>query len=256
MALIKFIDDENVYDVTLINCKNKNNINRIKIIFNPENKADELCLKNGFIELNEHNHVEQTNYRGMKYIYRKFDDNIAVVLTENEDDIYTEPIPEVNIETTPHIPTLNEVKQNKIAEFSAYCSSFITTGISLDIDGETEYFTYNDEDQINIKELFDTTIQTKVPMYYHANGKSCKLYSVEQIVALYSTASMNKMHHQTYFNQMKMYILSLKDKESVEALVYEVSELTGEYLDVYNAAMEQAKNSISVLLNNAGLSEV
>ena len=55
---------------------------------------------------------------------------------------------------------------------------------------------------------------------------------------------------------MKMYILSLNSKESVEALVYEVSELTGEYLDVYNAAMEQAKNSISVLLNNAGLSEV
>ncbi len=99
-------------------------------------------------------------------------------------------------------------------------------------------------------------LQTKMPMYYHANGKGCRLYSVEQIVNLYSTASMNKMHHQTYFNQMKMYIMSLEDKEAVDALEYGVSELNGEYLDTYNAAMEQAKNSVTVLLTQARLLEV
>ncbi len=53
------------------------------------------------------------------------------------------------------------------------------------------------KDQTNIKELFDLAIQTNVPMYYHSDGNSCKLYTVKQIIELYTTADMNKMHHIT-----------------------------------------------------------
>ncbi len=308
MAHIKFINDENLYNVTLSSYTVDRNVNRIKIVFNSADESNVAPIENGFIEVNEHNYVEQADFSNMKYIYRQLDD-ITFILTENEEDVYVEseivfnvryggtlngekkqvvknyedlviptPIPNENYEfigwspkiptsgkiensTTftalfKYIPTLDEVKQNKIFDFSMKCNYAITNGVALELDGETEYFSYNDEDQGNIKEIFDLALQTKMPMYYHANGKGCRLYSVEQIVNLYSTASMNKMHHQTYFNQMKMYIMSLKDKETVDALEYGVTELTGEYLDTYNAAMEQAKNSVTVLLTQAGLVEV
>lgn len=254
MAIIKFTNNEKLHTVTLTNYPSPTDRKRVKLCFSSEEEAGEATVESGFVELNEHNHIVQSDFSNMTFLYRKLADNKTFILSDTEGDIYVAPVP--TPEPEPYAPTLEEVKQNKILDFSMLCNSAITGGVALEMDGEREYFSYNDEDQRNIKEIFDLAIQTKVPMYYHANGKSCKLYSVEQIVALYSTASMNKMHHQTYFNQMKMYILSLEDKESVGALVYEVSELTGEYLDVYNAAMEQTKNSISVLLNNAGLSEV
>ncbi|MBQ7781114.1 MAG: hypothetical protein IJ405_03730 [Lachnospiraceae bacterium] len=254
MAIIKFTNNEKLHTVTLTNYPSPADRKRVKLCFSSADEANKAAVQSGFVELNEHNHIVQSDFSNMTFVYQKLADNKTFILSDTEGDIYVAPVPVP--EPEPHVPTLEELKQNKIWDFSMLCSSAINNGVALEIDGEREYFSYTDEDQRNIKEIFDLAIQTKVPMYYHANGKSCKPYSVEQIVALYFTASMNKMHHQTYFNQMKMYILSLNSKESVEALVYAVSELTGEYLDVYNAAMEQAKNSISVLLNNAGLSEV
>ena len=110
-----------------------------------------------------------------------------------------------------------------------------------------EHFSYNEEDQVNIKELFDLAIQTNVPMYYHPDGASCKLYTVEQIVSIYTTNVTNKMHHITYFNQLKLYVNSLKTSEDVETVTYG-DELTGDYLKTYNNAMEQASIGLTTFL--------
>ena len=60
-------------------------------------------------------------------------------------------------------------------------------------------------------------------------------------------SAMNKMHHITYFNQLKMYISTLDDCDIINAIEYGV-ELTGEYLNTYNAAMLQAKTGMETLL--------
>ena len=85
-------------------------------------------------------------------------------------------------------------------------------------------------------------------MYYHADGESCKLYTVEQIIAIYSTASTNKMHHTTYFNQLKLYTESLESIDDVNDVTYG-QELTGEYLETYNASMAQAQLVLETLLS-------
>lgn len=41
---------------------------------------------------------------------------------------------------------------------------------------------------------------------------------------------MNKAHHITYTNQLKLYVCSLTNKEDVESVTYG-QDLTGEYLD-------------------------
>ena len=58
---------------------------------------------------------------------------------------------------------------------------------------------------------------------------------------------MNKMHHITYFNQLKMYINTLSNSDAINTIEYGM-ELIGEYLDTYTAAMAQAKVGMETLL--------
>lgn len=244
MSLIKFIKSSNNIEVNL----SVDSFGRVKIVFN-DNVPDESTLLSGFIELNEHNYLEQSDFSDMNYLYRKVDDN-TYIFTRNEDDIYTDPeISDGNQDFThdDYIPTVDEVKTMKISNLSYVCNQQITNGVDINIDGVLEHFSYIEEDQTNIKELFDLAVQTKTPLYYHSNGNSCKLYTVEQIIELYTLSAMNKMHHITYFNQLKMYINTLDDSDSINAIEYG-HELTGEYLKTYNAAMAQAKLGMETLL--------
>lgn len=247
MSLIKFknFSENEKIEVILSIVPNK----RVKMTFkNITDIPDKSILLSGFIELNEHNFIEQSDFRRMNYIYRKLDE-LTYILTEKEDDIYIEPeIPDVNTPEYPeHIPTVEELKNIKILDWSSICNAQIVNGVNIDIDGNIEHFSYNDEDQVNIKELFDLSVQTNVPMYYHSDGNSCKLYTVEQITLLYTTAAMNKMHHITYFNQLKMYLNTLDILDDINNLNYGC-ELEGDYLETYNSAMSQARLGMETLL--------
>ena len=142
---------------------------------------------------------------------------------------------------------------NPIEDFKDISEDLYTgyTTLYKDIDEKIEHFSYNDEDQVNIKELFDLAVQTNVPLYYHADGESCKLYTVDQIVSIYTINAVNKMHHITYFNQLKMYIDSLETIDEIEIINYG-DELTGEYLNTYNEAMSQANVGLTTLLSLGG----
>lgn len=244
MQKIKFNNDT-VYDVKLYTQGD-----RIVCVFKDEIDVNSVDISEGFVEINEHNHIIQADYSDYKYIYKKGADNVTYVLTTDKDDVYVEPeIPDVeDIQSPEYIPTIEDVKRSKISILSSICNKSITDGVDINIDGNTEHFSYKDEDQVNIKEIFDLAVQTNTPMYYHADGKSCKLYTVEQVASIYTTNAMNKMHHITYFNQLKMYVESLDDKEIIDGITYG-DELTGEYLETYNAAMSQAKLSINKALN-------
>ena len=140
-----------------------------------------------------------------------------------------------------------DAKIAKINECSKICNEMIIKGIDVEIDGVVEHFSCKEEDQMNIKELFDLSAQTNVPMFYHADNRNCKAYTADQIIYIYSTACANKNHHTTYFNQIKQYINSLDTLEEIESVTYG-QELFGEYLDTYNAAMAQAQVVLETLL--------
>lgn len=143
---------------------------------------------------------------------------------------------------------LESAKAAKVIECSQICANLIESGVDVDIDGQVEHFSYTkDEDQINLFELFTLSSQTNVPMNYHPDGGSCKTYTTEQIIAIYATASTNKNHHTTYFNQLRDYINALTSIEEVQSVVYG-QELTGEYLETYNSSMAQAQLVLETLL--------
>lgn len=255
MSLIKFKDssDDEKIDANL----SLDPLGRVKISFTEDNIPDESVLLGGFFEINEHNFIEQSDFSNMNYIYQKIDD-LTYILTHDENDIYADPEISDYEESIPigdypeslpaYTPTIDEIRNMKISSLSSICNKQIINGVDIDIDGVIEHFGYSNEDQTNIKELFDLAVQTNVPMYYHSDGNSCKLYTVDQIIAIYTTATMNKMHHITYFNQLKMYLRSLEDSETISGVEYGY-ELTDEYQSTYNSAMEQAKASIEALLN-------
>lgn len=246
MSLIKFKDYSNHLQAQL----SMDYFGRLTLIFeDKDNVPTESILTNGFIELNEHNLIEQADFSNMNYIFRKIND-YTYILTKDKEDNYKEPeLPNTNQEYIPeqYIPTVEDLKKMKISSLSSECNRRIKNGIYITINDLVEHFSYTEEDQTNIKELFDLALQTNVPLYYHSDGNSCKLYTAEQIIMLYTSAAMNKMHHITYFNQLKMYVNSLEDADSIIDIEYGI-ELTGEYLATFNAAMRQAKVGMETLL--------
>src|SRR5699024_8159305 len=115
-----------------------------------------------------------------------------------------------------------EIKAKKISELSNICKSKIETGVTIQIDGVDETFSYGIEsgDQGNIDDIFSLAVSTGLPQPYHCNGGNCKLYTVEQISELYVAVKMLKTKETTYFNQLKKYIEDCIDEEIVKNIEY------------------------------------
>lgn len=226
--VLKYLKEENKYEIEFK--KISKNIVEIVGDFPPQ--------QSGFT-LSRIDQNDNWDYSSYTTIYRELDNGVQF---SNDGSVYVEPvIPE------PPKPTLEEVKISKINELSNICNQQIIQGVDIEVNGETGHFSYDYEDQVNIKELFDLSVQTNVPMFYHADEESCKAYSTEEIITIYAALSTNKSHHITYYNQLKMYVESLENIDDVKSVVYG-QELTGEYLDTYNESMAQAQLVLDTLL--------
>lgn len=121
-----------------------------------------------------------------------------------------------------YVRPLSEIKSEKIEQMSLSCENAICDGVDIKIGDEVKHFSYKKpEDQSNIKELFDMAVSTNLPVYYHADGESCMLYTVEQMIAIYAGNAFNKNNNETYFNQLKLHILNdVDDRKTAEAIAY------------------------------------
>lgn len=173
-----------------------------------------------------------------------------ILILSNDESIYTEP--EINAPDHPNFPsvediTIDTLKELKISAFSQDCNKAIEDGVDVEINGIIQHFSYTLEDQNNLDTAVDMARLTGLDVPYHANNTSCSLFSPADIDKIYVTAKTNLIHHQTYFNQMKCYIKTLEDKETIKSLVYG-DALTGEFLENYNLIMKQSQAIITSLL--------
>jgi hypothetical protein len=134
---------------------------------------------------------------------------------------------------------LADVKEMKEAEISAACAAAIVAGV--DVNGS--HYSYAMTDQNNISNLMSLAQQTGLDIPYHADGENCRLYTKEEIAAIYIAAEMNVTGQVTYNNQMKQYIETLEDIDAVKAIEFG-TPLTGQYLETYNTMMAQAEEII------------
>ena len=175
-------------------------------------------------------------------LYLQTDNSIQL---SNDGSVYvepekpTKPNPKPEPEEPKKEETLEDVKKDKINELSENCKQLIYSGVTVDIDGVAEHFSYKTEDQTNIKDACDYAKTTGLSVPYHADNTGCKLYTPEQIMNIYIAEKTNLTNQETYFNQLKIYVMSLDNIDDVKNVLYG-QDLTGEYLENYNTVMTQA----------------
>lgn len=144
---------------------------------------------------------------------------------------------------------INSKKEKKIKELSNICNVTITSGLTINLsDNSNKEFSYSTNDQANINEMFNAILMGATSYPYHANDESCKMYSAEDIVKIYSSLSSFKTAQITYFNQLKQYVKTLNTVSEIESISYG-QELTGEYLETYNTLIESASTEMQKVLS-------
>ena len=136
---------------------------------------------------------------------------------------------------------LTEAKRSKLIEIGNACKWAIVGGVKV---GE-EQFSYDLESATNISNAVTLAAQTGMDVPYHANGQPCRLFTPEEITAIYIAEEQNLTHNTTYHNQLKLYVQSLETVEEVNKVEYGKTQLTGEYLNTYVMVMQQAQKLIS-----------
>lgn len=253
MDKIKFISDENVYKSTLYTITP----HIIRLIFSSGKPTNDTLIS-GFYVYNPNGEL-QGDFSDFNTIYRLYDSDDTVFELSNDGSIYTESsnVPDIDINIK---PTLSQVKQAKINELSSTCKSIIENGIDVEIDGSLEHFSYSiiDGDQGNIDDIAEAAMTTGMGQSYHCDGGDCKIYTVDQIIRLYVAQKTNKMHHTTYFNQLRQFVKSFvsenNDEAETDKLILSVNNISygqpleGKYLDTYNLNMDNAKKVIEAKL--------
>ena len=146
-------------------------------------------------------------------------------------------------------PDPTNIKSTKITEIKESCESYIYAGTDVTLpNGTVEHFTYTLADQSNISEMFTAVMAGATEYPYHADGEICKIYTKEQIVAIYGTLSLFKTEATTYHNSLKAQINAMTDIDAISAIKFKDTELTGEYLTNYTAMMASAQTQLNAIL--------
>ena len=155
------------------------------------------------------------------------------------------------------IPDLSDIKSAKIIEIKESCESYIYAGTNVTLpNGAIEHFTYTLADQSNISEMFTAIMAGATEYPYHADGEICKIYTKEQIVAIYGALSLFKTEATTYHNSLKAQINAMTDADAISAIKFKETELTGEYLTNYTAMMASAQTQLNAILAKIPSDEV
>lgn len=210
-----------------------------------------------FLDENCTNDIGGDAYHGFTTVYRNYD---GVVQFSNDGSVYSEipteeyeyiaptlppeiePIPEPEPEPIPE-PTLDQIKENKIIEMNMQQQEIIRNGVEVTLtDGTTEKFDLTDQDQTSLLGLQTLVLagQDRIPWHTSDNDEHCKYYSNADMTLITSKALEFVATQVTYFHDLRIYINSLEDKDSVEQVTYGMyipEEYQSEVLaDIYSAA--------------------
>lgn len=230
----KLIGDYSTYTTLYREIDNKNNIyqysNNESVYVQPKYKITFDAQAGGSLEGETEQFV--SNYKDLVIPTPIADENYEFVCWEPE-------IPElgiININKTfvakfSYIPTLDDVKENKVTEMNNIQQSIIQNGVDVELSNDTiEHFTLTDHDQTSLMGLLTKVTEGTEQIPWHTSDQSehCKYYSNEDMALIVNKALNFITYHVTYFRDLRIYIRSLENKEDVVAIAYGV-ELPVEY---------------------------
>lgn len=209
-----------------------------------ELKGDFPILTDGFT-LSRPEHDDNWDYNKYTTVFREIDGGAQF---SNDGSIYTppEPVPEPDVpDLEPYEPTLEEIKNQKITEMNAEQQKIIQHGVEVTLtDGTTERFTLKDQDQMSLMGLQTLAAQgaKQIPWHEADNAEHCKYYSAEDMNRITGAALSFISYQVTYFRDLRIYINSMLDKESVQSVTYGVyipqeyqSEVLADFYAAQNA---------------------
>ena len=136
------------------------------------------------------------------------------------------------IATEPSASAIELLITNKKAELSKACQNSIYAGI----DYNGFHYSLTDQDQTNII-VWSNVAEKGATVPYHADGEHCRAYTPEEFLGLTASATGHIAHHTTYCNLLMRWIETLTSANEINAVVYGETQLTGIYLEEYNANM-------------------
>ena len=157
-------------------------------------------------------------YDGFKTLYKE---NDGSYILSNDGSVYVEPVePEPIPEPE---PTLDEVKEAKVAEMNKAQQDAIQNGVDVTLsDGSTEHFSLTERDQTSLVGLQAQVAigAENIPWHTSDEDEHCKFYSNADMAKITSSALSYVTWHVTYFRDIRIYIRSLESKEEVEQVTY------------------------------------
>lgn len=159
------------------------------------------------------------DYSDYTTVYREIDGGVQF---SNDGSIYVPPVPPAPPE--PYIPTLDEVREQKVVEMNNIQQTIIQEGVDVQLsDGTVEHFALDNHDEISIigQQLSILLFgDNELPWHVDDETIHCRFYSDEDMKIIGRTCNLFVTWHVTYFRDLRIYIRSLKTKEEVEAITY------------------------------------
>lgn len=144
---------------------------------------------------------------------------------------------------------LSIVMSAKLSEISTACNAVIINGVDIKLGEETVHFNLSIEDQSNINNLFRVVELGGSEFPYQSDGGICRVYSASEIVQIYIAAQTLITTQTTYHNELKQYVQSLDNAESISAVEYGMT-LPEPYFTEMNEKMAVAQQQMQVILTN------
>lgn len=215
MAYLKFLDSKKIIQCTVV----PESEHIVTLKFHDAVTVD----KSGFdLFLDEQGELDigGDSYHGYNTVYRN-DDTTAEYngyQLSNDGSVYEE-----QPQPTPVEPTLDELKNQKIAEMNAAQQESIQNGVYVTLsDGTIEHFTLTDHDQTSLMGLQAKVVQgeTQIPWHTSDVNEPCKYYSNTDMGLITETAMQAVTFAVTYFRDLRIYINSMEDSTSVKNVTY------------------------------------
>lgn len=179
-----------------------------------------------FLDIGMEHDIGGDSYAGFTTIYRNDDETAKYngYQLSNDSSVYiAPPPPEPAPEPEPYVPTLEETKEQKIAEMNMMQQSIIQAGVHVTLtDGTEEQFTLSDQDQTSLMALQSQVAAgaDNIPWHTSDQAQHCKYYSNADMALIVTAAMQYVTYHVTYFRDLRIYIRSLDDADTVNTVYY------------------------------------
>lgn len=175
--------------------------------------ADEVPEEYGDIDVYTAGGVQSAHLPGFATVYRRDD---KTVWLSNDGSVYTPPGTSQATQEELYTPSLEEIKAEKLQEVNRACTELIQKGVDV---GD-EHYSLTEIDQLNLFGLRAQIISGAQTVPYHADGKLCRFYTVEEITPVIEAAMRLVTYHTTYCNSLHEWIKDCEDIETVRAIQY------------------------------------